>query len=267
MNKTHKMGKEATNSAQNDNAKQLTLQGERLILNGERAVIWLDAPRGTSGTPGASICRTLLLSDTHFGKAETFQEHGIPVPGGETDRDLQRLTRLTEANDIDRIIVLGDLFHSKRNSSWDRVFSAFGALSGLDLVLIMGNHDIIHQSDYESIGFRCFEELALGPFLLRHHPPENDYAVKTAGAELPDPGPSDPEKLYRICGHLHPSFRLHGAARQRLTLPCYWVRPDCLILPAFGSFTGTHPVTPGAGDSIWVVAGDSVLPAHIARGD
>jgi hypothetical protein len=37
------------------------------------------------------------------------------------------------------------------------------------------------------------------------------------------------------------------------------VRDACTVLPAFGDFTGLLDVEPGAGDRVYVVAGDRVL--------
>ena len=148
----------------------ISLHGVPVLMTGERALFLPEAPccsnEGISaGTP------TLILSDTHFGKAETFQEHGIPVPTDHTERDLDRLRQLVCAHDARRIIILGDLFHSTRNSSWDRVLAGFQSMKKTELMLVMGNHDIIHRSDYESIGFRCVSRMSCGPFLLQHHPP------------------------------------------------------------------------------------------------
>ncbi len=242
------------------------------------------ADGSTNGNTGGSP--TLILSDTHFGKAETFQEHGIPVPTDHTDRDLDLLRQLVHIHGTRRIIILGDLFHSTRNSSWDRVLSGFQSMKNTDLILVMGNHDIIRRDDYESIGFTCVSGMPCGPFYLQHHPPDhmeiNDQASTASRTqnneasavplaqnedkpEIPqrqpdsntEPGVSSP---FVICGHLHPSFRIKGPARQRITLPCFWLRPGCLVLPAFGSFTGSHPVTTRPGDLVLLATGDSVIP-------
>ena len=313
----------------------MTLHGVPVLMTGERALFLPEAPCNgtTSGSTGgktdigndastdgstgdssdgstggsSGVTPTLILSDTHFGKAETFQEHGIPVPTDYTERDLDRLRQLVCTHDARRIIILGDLFHSTRNSSWDRVLAGFQSMKKTELMLVMGNHDIIHRSDYESIGFRCVSRMSCGPFLLQHHPPGhlvNDESfdqtmtqdddkpdspmtrydkkngsyitqdVKKPGTfmtrhdEIPEkylrhpdsesaPGTSSP---FFICGHIHPSFRIRGTARQRITVPCFWLRPGCLVLPAFGSFTGSHAVTTRPGDLVLLATGDSVIP-------
>ena len=294
----------------------MSLHGVPVLMTGERALYLPEAPcNGTTiGSTGGKTdtgndastdastgdstdgTPTLILSDTHFGKAETFQEHGILVPTDHTECDLDRLLQLVRAHGARRIIILGDLFHSTRNSSWGRVLAGFQSMEKTELILVMGNHDIIHRDDYESIGFRCVSRMTCGPFYLQHHPPghwvndevsdepltqdDEEYATplqnnedlsatsltqneETSDAPLrdpdsePAPGTSSP---FLICGHIHPSFRIQGPARQRITLPCFWLRPGCLILPAFGSFTGSHPVTTRPGDLVLLATGDSVIP-------
>jgi len=50
-----------------------------------------------------------------------------------------------------------------------------------------------------------------------------------------------------------------GRARQTVTLPCFRVRNNSIIMPAFGSFTGSHtlPDTPGA--RFYMITSGSVI--------
>jgi hypothetical protein len=36
------------------------------------------------------------------------------------------------------------------------------------------------------------------------------------------------------------------------------------VLPAFGRFTGTHPVRPAPGERVFVVAGDAVMAVPLS---
>jgi metallophosphoesterase superfamily enzyme len=51
---------------------------------------------------------------------------------------------------------------------------------------------------------------------------------------------------YVLGGHLHPCVKLLGRARDRMRLPCFWFGPTVGVLPAFGAFTGMHPIPAGA---------------------
>ena len=47
-----------------------------------------------------------------------------------------------------------------------------------------------------------------------------------------------------LAGHWHPCASLGGRAHDRLRLPCFWLGAERTVgvLPAFGGFTGMHPI-------------------------
>ena len=57
--------------------------------------------------------RSLLVSDVHLGKAETFQIQGIPIPNTINQITLGRLQTLCHELEPEILFILGDLFHSK----------------------------------------------------------------------------------------------------------------------------------------------------------
>ena len=65
---------------------------------------------------------------------------------------------------------------------------------------------------------------------------------------------------YVLAGHLHPAVRLIGRGGQKETLSCFCLGADAALLPAFGSFTGSHAIRPGPDDRIYVIADDQVVP-------
>ena len=82
--------------------------------------------------------------------------------------------------------------------------------------------------------------LNIGPFSLTHHP-ESDLAH------------------YNLCGHIHPCYKLRGKGRQYLRLPCFYFGTSMGILPAFGSFTGMHPVETQDGDRVYLLAEGQII--------
>jgi uncharacterized protein len=58
---------------------------------------------------------------------------------------------------------------------------------------------------------------------------------------------------------------LQGRAHDRLRLPCYWFGAEVGVLPAYGHFTGMHPIEPAVGDRIYAVAGDEVVAVPTPR--
>jgi metallophosphoesterase superfamily enzyme len=71
---------------------------------------------------------------------------------------------------------------------------------------------------------------------------------------------------YALAGHWHPCVGVSGRAFERLRLPCFWLGDDSGqlpqqavgILPAFGSFTGMHPIEARPGDRVFAIAGEVV---------
>jgi len=203
--------------------------------------------------------RALLVADLHLGKAAAFRSHGIPVPDGDTEADLARLSALLQATGARRLLILGDLLHARRGRSpeLDRALTEWRERHpALEVSLIRGNHDVGAGDPPAGAGIEAHTAplpVEEGELLLLHEP-------------VPDPrtrgGP------YRLAGHLHPGIRLGSALRgARGRAPCFWFSPGQGVLPAFGSFTGLHPVTPGREDRIFL-AGDGApveLPAATLR--
>ncbi|MGE3347356.1 MAG: ligase-associated DNA damage response endonuclease PdeM [Ramlibacter sp.] len=205
-------------------------------------------PGGAAYLPSA---QALLVADAHFGKAVSFRRLGMPVPRGTTTETLDRLDALVHATGARQVVFLGDFLHSAQA----RAPATLAALSrwradhaALTLTLVRGNHDERAGDPPEALGIQVVDEpWPLAPFALCHHP----QAV--AGA-------------YVLAGHWHPCISLHGRANERLRLPCFWFGDDSGavsahavgILPAFGGFTGMHPVAPRAGDRLFAIAGDQV---------
>lgn len=187
--------------------------------------------------------RTLLVADAHIGKAVSFRRLGVPVPGGTTTETLQRLSAAVAATGAQHVVFLGDLLHSARSraaATWAAVAAWREAHDGLDLTLIRGNHDSHAGDPPPEWRVRCVNEpFALGGLALCHHP----QAVPGA---------------YVLAGHLHPAAVLGGSAHQRLRLPCFHLGTCTGVLPAFGAFTGMHVMACGAGDRVFVIAGDEV---------
>lgn len=217
-------------SASNAEPATITLAGEHVALLPERALFW-------------SRKSTLLVADPHFGKAATFRAHGIPVPEATTGATLARLEGAIAATRAERIVFLGDFMHHRSGVT----AAPLAALAGfrerhptLAMALVRGNHDAHAGDPPEALDIECTDVLHDGPFTFVHEPTGH------AGR-------------YAIGGHVHPACVL-GTGRSRIRLPCFLFGASVGILPAFGEFTGTFPVTPGPRDRIFVVAEDRVLP-------
>lgn len=207
----------------------LELAGEMLDLRADHSLYW-------------PARRTLLVADTHFGKAGVFRRRGINLPAGTTEADLARLGAAIQETGASRVIVLGDFCHAPPGGDepWLTRFVAWRArYAATEIVVTRGNHD---RSPELPAGFDLDwrrGSLCAGPFVLRHEP-------------RADPrGPV-------LAGHLHPVVRLRDG-RERLRTPVFWRCDAGLVLPAFSSFTGGATVTPGARDRLFAVGAGSVV--------
>lgn len=231
----------------------LAWAGTKLTLLPSRAVWWPDG-------------ETLFVADLHLGKGDVFRSAGIPIPTGTTRDDLARLAEVVRQVGAVRVVVLGDFFHGAASRS-PRVLEALmewrRTVGQVDALLVRGNHDR-HAGDPPPVaGFSVVEgPFHLGPFSLRHEPLEPESGSGHLSGSQSQEGAGDGSS-FTLAGHLHPAVRLQGTGRDRLRLPCFWVQPHQLILPAFGGFTGSARIQPGRQDRIYVVGPDGVLQVPV----
>ena len=213
-------------------AARLTLGEATLWLLPEKAVLWE---------------RTLFVADVHLEKASFFQRQGFAVPTGGDGEDLQRLSVLLEAHGCERLVVLGDFFHRplRPGSTAQADLEAWldaRARAGVSVHLVGGNHDGAAPPAEDHRGLRWEREgWRLGPLTCRHEPAETVE------------GPT-------LAGHLHPGYRLRAARKSSFYGPVFWRRGQELVLPAFGTLTGTLAVRPCRGDGLFLVAEGVVHP-------
>lgn len=212
---------------------ELTLAGERLWLRADHSVFW----------PAAD---TLLVADTHFGKAGVFRRQGMNVPSGTTDADLARLDAAIVDTGARRLIILGDFVHAPpaADEPWLARFAAWRARhAGLEMIVTRGNHDRVKTLPLDlDIDWQPGARLE-APFVCQHEP----------GAD--ERGPV-------LAGHIHPVVRMR-AGSESLRLPVFWNHSSGLMLPAFCSFAGGGRIEPAAGDRLFVVAEGEVIEAHL----
>lgn len=182
-----------------------------------------------------------MISDVHLGKIHHFRLNGYPLPSKASENNYLRLERLIKTWSPERVIFLGDLFHSKINQDW-YIFESF-VLSYPDISfeLIKGNHDILDEALFTKVFDTVYqEECILGPFRLTHD-------------ILPSPN------FYNICGHIHPAVRIKGKGLQSIRLPCFYFTKEYAILPAFGVFTGSFTISPSKDDRTYIIADNEVI--------
>ena len=196
-------------------------QGEEWKLLPEKAVYWLSE-------------KMLIVSDLHIGKISHFRKAGIAIPNNAKDENLETLSYLYVNHEIEKVIFLGDLFHSTKNQSTEVLKQFLSNFPAIEHILIKGNHDLYSDAFYNSLNLLVVDKLSYGPFVFTHIPEE----LKTG---------------YNVCGHIHPAVRLFGKARSAVRLPCFFFGKKRAIMPSFGVFTGSHTIKPSKTDDIYAI--------------
>lgn len=205
---------------------EVEVMGQHMVLLPEAAVYMPDSQQ-------------LLIADLHLGKAEHFRKNGIALPGDVSGTDIDLLDTLISTYQPRKVVFLGDLFHSEHNPSWEKLLAMLAGWQSVSFHLVVGNHDILADDLYQQLTLS--HQYNIGSIVCTHEP----LAVPIVDK-------------YNLCGHIHPSVQLRGKGKQSLKLPCFYFTEHQGILPAFGTFTGTHTVRPIATDRVYVIAGDSV---------
>lgn len=192
--------------------------------------------------------RTLIVSDLHLGKSGHFRREGIAVPQSVYKADLQRLVAQLFAFKAEKLLIVGDMTHSKANKELDLFLKWRNDFPGLPFELVKGNHDILEDGWYRDAGITVHEhELKIGTFVFRH---EKDPEQMQEPAD---------DTLYTFSGHVHPGIRLKGAGKQALRFPCFYFGLHHAILPAFSRFTGTYLVVPQKGETVYALVEQELM--------
>ena len=204
---------------------------QQLWLSPHRCIFWEEE-------------KALIVSDLHFGKTGHFRKSGIAVPQSVYREDLQRLVNQLQFFQPRQLIVVGDLFHSHENKELEWFRKWRNDFPGLQIHLVKGNHDILHDSWYRD----CDIHLTDDELLISHFRFQHDLVLL--------PGR---QQQYSFSGHIHPGVRISGLARQSLRFPCFYFTKDYCVLPAFSHFTGTATIRPETGEKVFAIVEQSIV--------
>lgn len=175
---------------------------------------------------GVIIGGTYIISDLHLGYSDeipsmTQQDERIEIA--------DRITATLENEDIESIVLNGDIFHQFKRPS-DKAREIFNELKlrvqadDINLFVISGNHDKVAKEQFSStIDFKSYHK-------FKH---QNTEVVVTHGHKMVEAGGAD---LF-IFGHLHPVMKVSG-----VNWPSYlfgeeiYDSSDVLILPCYSEY-------------------------------
>jgi hypothetical protein len=161
--------------------------------------------------------KALLVADLHFEKLSSYARRGQLLPPYDTAMTLRRLAADLARTGAEEVIALGDSFH--RDEGPTTLLEADRARL-LELTRqarwtwLSGNHD----PSPHALGGTCQPRLERDGLTLAHEP--------CSGL----PG--------LVAGHLHPAARVLVDGRS-VRRPCFVHDRQLLILPAYGSATGS----------------------------
>ena len=203
---------------------------DNFLLSANRTVFW-------------EAEKTLILSDLHLGKSGHFRKSGIAIPQTVFKEDMQRLMSELSFFNPQKVIIVGDLFHSSVNKEHD-LFLRWRKSIGAKIHLVKGNHDILKKDWYENAEITVHtKQLCVRNFTFTHDINECE----------------DADGSYCFSGHIHPGINMRGVGKLSVNLPCFYFAEKYAVLPAFGKFTGTFPVKPDKKDSVFVLAENKVI--------
>jgi DNA ligase-associated metallophosphoesterase len=187
--------------------------------------------------------KTLLVADLHLGKETVFQKSGLAIPSGATRQTLSRLLEHLQGGMFERLVVLGDLLHAPAGWTLELeqlLIDAQSTTPNVRWELVAGNHDRRSHDRLKKIGWSVQDPPVIdGSMLCLHEPPGENLPMSV----------SQSASLI-LCGHLHPSYKVPLDALRTARVPCFWIRTESIVLPAFGGWVGTHPIEPCKSDRI-----------------
>ena len=164
----------------------------------------------------------LLICDIHLGKGEYFQQNGIPLTNNSDEQNLLRIKNIVKKHSPKKLIILGDLFHSKYSisESLKCKVELLAETLNIKIELIVGNHDL--GCRVKNIKFIDFKRS--NNFIFSHEPLDKIE-----------------DNILNICGHYHPKIYLKNA-KDKLSFRCFALdeKKHVFYLPAFGDLTGGY---------------------------
>jgi DNA ligase-associated metallophosphoesterase len=208
------------------------IQKNTFWLSHERIIFWEEE-------------KALILSDLHFAKTGHFRKEGIGVPQNLYKEDLQRLFHAIQFFQPKKLIVVGDLFHSRENKEMNIFLKWRNDISHINIHLVKGNHDILENSWYERSEITVSnEQLSIEQFSFTHDASSINQQQITNN--------------YFFSGHIHPGIKIKNSL-QSLHFPCFYFGEKYCVLPAFGKFTGLAMIKPKKGETVYAIVNRSLI--------
>ena len=232
--------------------------------------------------------KALIMSDVHLGKSGHFRKAGIGVPQNVLKDDMQRFIEVVQHFHPEKIIIVGDLFHSNANKELEFFIKWRRDISHIEFHLVQGNHDILGNTWYSDAGINVTDLLHINSFVFCHDVAcitnlqephvvtKKNPAVKNmkshqlaynffrnSGYYSSEINEIDIKEEWKgsfiFSGHLHPGVTVTGSGKQALRFPGFYFFDNYCIVPAFGIFTGLASITTRKQHIVYAIVDQSII--------
>ncbi len=182
-----------------------------------------------------------VISDVHIGRVMHLRKNGYAISAQAAYAGIDALDQFMQHHAPDKLLFLGDLFHAQPNSEWEAFAHWRSQYGNVEMVLVEGNHDRHLSKFLGDLNLHCVNKWAVHGLHFTHIPPEVRLQP-------------------HICGHVHPKIMLKGKGRQRLSLPCFYITEELLIMPAFSLLSGGQVLPLHEGSKAIAIGGGCLWP-------
>ena len=175
---------------------------------------------------------TAVIGDLHLGYESALEDEGFFIPRINAGSIRDALNRLLDRYEPARVVLLGDVKHDFRRSSYDardEVRDTMRLISdAAETVVIRGNHDNYLQNILSDVGLTALSHIDIGGFRLEHG--HEDSGVRPV-----------------VIAHEHPSVKIPGELSGGMKLQCYVVARNegVIVIPPFSPFASGNDLNPG----------------------
>ncbi|MCI4371737.1 MAG: metallophosphoesterase [Thermoplasmata archaeon] len=163
--------------------------------------------------------RTLVISDLHLGFEGALAEQGVSIPRFQRRVILERLGKLLDRVNAERVVIAGDFKHEFSKNlvdEWVEVKQVLRFLKErVTPVLVRGNHDNYLATITGDLALPLHDRADIGGYTIVH-------------------GHEEVTTLHPIVmGHEHPAVKLKDELGATVSVPAFLVTERLIVLPAF----------------------------------
>ncbi len=160
----------------------------------------------------------VIIADLHLGYEGVLRSQGVMIPNYQKNVIEERLKKIIEKYEPERIIVNGDFKHEfgkNLRQEWREAREMLDfLLQKSSVILLRGNHDNFLKTIASKFDVPVKMQMEMGDVVITH-------------------GHEDIKGKKLILAHEHPSIHLRDKVGASLHLPCYMVSENVIVMPAF----------------------------------